>query len=112
MNQIQRGQDMVQQLVDAAREANATVLFSRYSAEDFPNAITAGFSTVSFEEYQQRLAGAVSQFEQQGLIVNVLDITTEQMRDAMQRHDLPNTPDGRAAAIGYLSLETTSEGDA
>ena len=101
MNHIQRGQQMANQVADVAGHADQVIL-AKYSAEDYPNVIGAGFVTVSFEEYNQRLAGAVSQFEQQGMQVMIVPVTAAELRDAIDRHGLPNTPDGRAAAIGLI----------
>lgn len=100
-NQIQRGQQMAHQVADVAGHADQVIL-AKYSAEDFPNVIAAGFVIVSFEEYNQRIAGAVSLFEQDGATVVLVPVTAAELHDALDRHDLPNTPDGRAAAIGLI----------
>ena len=104
MNHIQRGQQMANQVSEIAGQAD-NVLLAKYSADDYPNVIGAGFVTVSFEEYNQRLAGAVSQFEQQGMQVVLVPVTAAELGDAISRHELPNTPDGRAAAIGLIHGE-------
>lgn len=104
MNQIRRGRDIAATVSDIATEADQ-VLLAQYSAEDYPNVIGAGFVTVSFEEYNQRLAGAVSQFEQDGTKVVLVPVTAIELRDCLIRNFLPNTPDGRAAAIGLIHGE-------
>ena len=101
MNQIIKGQQMADHVADVAGQADQVVL-AKYSAEDYPNVIGAGFATVSFEEYNQRLAGAVSQFEQQGRKVVIVPVTAVELCECMGCNDLPNTPDGRAAAIGFM----------
>lgn|SRR3990167_1964705 len=104
MNHIRRGRDMAATVSEVAQGADQ-VLLAQYSAEDYPNVVAAGFVTVSFDEYNQRIAGAVSLFEQHGATVVLVPVTAAELREAMQRHGLDNTPDGRAAAIGLIHGE-------
>ena len=101
MNQIRRGREMAEQVADVAQDADQ-VLLAQYSAEDFPNVIAAGFVTVSFEEYNQRIAGAVSLFEQDGATVVLVPVTAQELHETLARHLMPNAPNGRAAAIGLI----------
>lgn len=98
MNQIQRGRTMADPVGDVVRQADQVCL-AQYSAEDFPNVLAASFVEISFAEYNQRLAGAVSSLEQHGGNVVLVPVTAAQMQDTLDRHRLPNTPDGRAQAI-------------
>ncbi len=104
MNEIRRGRDIAETVKDLGQQADQVVL-AKYSAEDYPNALAAGLVSIPFEDYNQRLAGAVSQFEQQGTTVVIVPVTAAELQDAISRHELPNTPDGRAAAIGLIHGE-------
>ena len=104
MNPIQRGQDMAEQVAEQAQNADQVIL-AKYHAEDYPNVLAAGFATVLFEDYCQRLAGAVAMFEQLGIQIVTVLVTAAELESALQRHELPNTPDGRAAAIGLIHGE-------
>lgn len=104
MNPIRRGQQFAEQLADSAQHADQVILAS-YSKDDFPNVLAAGLATCSFEEYQQRLAGMIATLEQRGTRVVTIPATARQLLDTLASHRLPNTPDGRAKAIGLIFAE-------
>jgi broad specificity phosphatase PhoE len=69
---------------------------------EHPAWIAEGCGDVTFAEYQQRIHAARQEFERHGHRVVLVSATVREVLDALADCDLPNTPDGRAAAIAFL----------
>ena len=102
MNHIQRGRDMADTIAKDASHRPQTVIVASHSAADFPNVVAAGFANISFEEYNQRLSGLIANMEQRGITVVTVPATAQQIIDKLAEAELPDTPDGHAAAVGLI----------
>lgn len=101
MNQIKRGQEFGRQITEHFADAKVVTL-AGYSEADYPNVLANRFCECSFAEYQQRIAGMIASLEQRGVRVVVRHVTASQLRNVLREERLPNTPDGRAAALTVL----------
>ena len=101
MNNILRGQQIARRFTHGSRRPDV-VRLQKYVEADYPNAIAAGFVNCSFSEYEQRLAGVIAGFEQQGIVAKTVTMTVADILATLSQHGIPNTPDGRAQAIGLF----------
>ena len=83
------------------------VLLWRFPDDQYTEAVIDGVCSVTLAEYRRRLAGATAEFQRHGVPVVMVNATVAEVLDALARHDLPNTPNGRAAAVAFLFSERT-----
>ena len=98
------GQRAARSMRNLARYADRVTLW-QFPDDEHVAAVVEGLCSCTLREYGKRLAGAIAEFERQGVPVVIVQATVAQMLDALRRHDLPLTPDGQAAAIGFLASE-------
>ena len=104
MDEKRRRENLVEQSVPLALKADVTVL---WEPTDFEAAARAELIEVSRENYLARLAAAEKRLHECGLPHERLRASTAEVMAVMADHDLPNTPDGRAAA--YLILRAARQ---
>lgn len=93
--------------LSAAPDRPQFVTLWQFPDEDHGAFIAEGCGTVTLEEYKRRIQDARSEFERQGIPVVIVHATVKTLLDTLGDCDLQNTPDGRAAAIGFLHARGT-----
>lgn len=99
IDEKRRREILVEQSVPLALKADITIL---WEPSDHEAATAAGLVEVSREDYLARLAAVEKRFDECGLAYERLKASTAEVLTVMAGQDIPNTPDGRAAA--YLIL--------
>ena len=98
---IRQGQDFAEQVAEVAAQADEVVV-AQFSEAEYPSILQAGYATVPFDEYRQRVAGLIARLEQSGITVSTTSISTAEITEALAEHQLPHNPDGCAAAIALI----------